>query len=403
MQTIGLEIQLNEENLKRLLHRYHFKESDFAQLSALSRVLQSLIQPRAYYIWKREEAPVSYEDYAVVFLSLGNGVDALQEICLEKEAVTEGYMIECLASELLFMAYQECVRQLQAERGKWAEKIDFLGDTYPLELMEKLYMDFEGIPITFNAQYVLQPKKSVVFLLPMIPMQEGRENASCHICQNCKNTSCILRDETVTESAQAEEEISFGRKLPFSTAINTYGYQRIFGKKGLMHIYCGDGKGKTTAAAGLALRAAAAGEKVVFAQFMKGGRSGEVVTLSQLEQVTILRSEKNFPFYEEMTELQKAELTDIHNAILEELTARVNDGNCGLAVLDEITYPWNWGLIDIEKLQSFLQNAKGRAEVVCTGRDPADFLLEQADYITEMKCIRHPFEKGVAAREGVEY
>ncbi|MCH5274858.1 MAG: cob(I)yrinic acid a,c-diamide adenosyltransferase [Lachnospiraceae bacterium] len=170
-----------------------------------------------------------------------------------------------------------------------------------------------------------------------------------------------------------------------------------------MHIYCGDGKGKTTAAAGLALRAAAAGEKVVFAQFMKGGRSGEVVTLSQLEQVTILRSEKNFPFYEEMTELQKAELTDIHNAILEELTARVNDGNCGLAVLDEITYPWNWGLIDIEKLQSFLQNAKGRAEVVCTGRDPADFLLEQADYITEMKCIRHPFEKGVAAREGVEY
>lgn len=174
-------------------------------------------------------------------------------------------------------------------------------------------------------------------------------------------------------------------------------------EKGLMHVYCGDGKGKTTAAAGLALRAAAVGEKVVFAQFMKGGRSGETEVLSHMEGITVLKSEKRFPFYEQMTDSQKGELKNIHNAMLEEIAAKVQDGLCGLVVLDEITYPCNWGLIDQEKLQTLLKNAKGRTEIVCTGRNPADFLLEQADYITEMKCIRHPFEKGIAAREGVEY
>lgn len=403
MQTISLEVQLDEEDLKNLIRRYRFAQSDFAQLSALSQVLQPIIQTRAYYVWKQKEAPISYEDYAIVFLSLGDGVDALQEVYLEREAVTEGYMIECLASELLLKAYKECVRQLQAECGKWAEKIDFLGDTYPVELMESFYSDFEGMPIAFNAQYVLQPKKSVVFLLPMLPAQEGKEHAPCHVCGNCKNTDCIFREKSDTESVRTEEDASLRKKPHSGTAVSTYGYQRIFGKKRLMHVYCGDGKGKTTAAAGLALRAAAAGEKVVFAQFMKGGRSGEAEALAQMKSVTVLKSDKQFPFYEQMTDLQKEELQNIHNAILEEIAEKVESGECGLVVLDEITYPCSFGLIDMEKLQSFLQIAKGRAEVVFTGRDPADFLLEQADYITEMKCIRHPFEKGIGAREGIEY
>lgn len=174
-------------------------------------------------------------------------------------------------------------------------------------------------------------------------------------------------------------------------------------EKGLMHVYCGDGKGKTTVAVGLALRAAAAGKKVVFAQFMKGGRSGETEALSRMEEVTVLKSDKQFPFYEQMTVPQKEELKGIHNVILEELAAKVEGGECSLVVLDEITYPCSFDLIDTEKLQSFLLNSKGRTEIVCTGRNPADFLLERADYITEMKCIRHPFEKGVGAREGIEY
>lgn len=191
MQKISLEIQLDTEDLRKLIRRYRFSEADFSRLSALFQALEPIVQPRAYYVWKQKEDPVRYEDYAIVFLSLGDGVDALQDVYLEREAVTEGYMIECLASELLLKAYKECVRLLQAERGKWAEKIDFLGDTYPLELMERFYADFEGMPITFNAQYVLQPKKSVVFLLPMLSAQEGKEHTPCHICENCKNVDCI--------------------------------------------------------------------------------------------------------------------------------------------------------------------------------------------------------------------
>lgn len=229
MQTISLEVQLNEEDLRKLIHRYRFSESDFSRLSAIFQALEPIVQPRAYYVWKQKEDPVTYEDYAIVFLSLGDGVDALQEVYLEREAVTEGYMIECLASELLSKAYKECVRLLQAERGKWAEKIDFLGDTYPLELIEGFYADFEGMPITFNAQYVLQPKKSVVFLLPMHPTQEGKENAPCHICGNCKNTDCIFREKSDTDSVQAEEAAPLRKNLRSDTAGSTYGYQRIFG------------------------------------------------------------------------------------------------------------------------------------------------------------------------------
>lgn len=174
-------------------------------------------------------------------------------------------------------------------------------------------------------------------------------------------------------------------------------------KRGLLHLYCGEGKGKTTAAAGLALRTAAAGGKVVFAQFMKGRESGETEMLARIAGVEVLRSPRDFPFYGQMSGREKEELRGIHNRILEELARRVSTGDCGLAVLDEITYPCAFNLIDTEKLKSFLKSARGRTEVVCTGRNPADFLLEEADYITEMKCIRHPFEKGISARKGIEY
>lgn len=174
-------------------------------------------------------------------------------------------------------------------------------------------------------------------------------------------------------------------------------------QNGLMHLYMGDGKGKTTAAVGLAVRAAGAGENVIFAQFMKGGKTAELESLKKLEHIRILRSDKEFPFYGQMTQEQKEEQTEIHNRILDAVTASVQAGETGLIVLDEITYPVRWGMIDCEKLKLCLQLAKGKTEIVCTGRNPDAFLLECADYITEMKNIRHPYENGIAAREGIEF
>ncbi len=174
-------------------------------------------------------------------------------------------------------------------------------------------------------------------------------------------------------------------------------------QNGLMHLYLGDGKGKTTAAVGLAVRAAGTGEKILFAQFMKGGKTGELESLRKLENIRVLRSEKEFPFYEQMTQEQKKEQTEIHTWILDEVIASAQSGEAGLIVLDEVTYPFRWGLMDCERLKTFLQWAKGKIEVVCTGRNPDGFLLDCADYITEMKKIRHPYDKGIDAREGIEY
>lgn len=182
----------------------------------------------------------------------------------------------------------------------------------------------------------------------------------------------------------------------------------------MIHLYTGDGKGKTTASVGLAVRAAGRGMKVCFAQFMKGGDSGELHVLSELPQVRILRSRKEFGFYNTLSDKEKRELTEIHNGILEELITAAEEGSCDMIVLDEVTYPVNWGLFDRTKLDRLLAlgmtGKKSEAgceirvpELVLTGRAPDAFLLECADYVTEMKCVRHPYDKGVPAREGIEY
>lgn len=85
------------------------------------------------------------------------------------------------------------------------------------------------------------------------------------------------------------------------------------------------------------------------------------------------------------------------------MTDLVNEGECDLLVLDELTYPYDWNLISKEMVKELICRKPEALELVITGRNPAEFFLEHADYITEMKAIRHPYEKGVAAREGIEY
>lgn len=181
----------------------------------------------------------------------------------------------------------------------------------------------------------------------------------------------------------------------------------------MIQIYCGDGKGKTTAAAGLALRAAGSGMKVIFSQFMKGNDTGELHSLRQIKNIEIVRSNKQFGFYNTLTEQQKQELTQIHNEILDRLLKATEDECCDMIILDEITYPVSFHLIDEEKLRELLLHGHGEklsagshvkeTEIILTGRNPADFMTDRADYITEMHAVRHPFEKGIAARKGIEY
>ena len=171
--------------------------------------------------------------------------------------------------------------------------------------------------------------------------------------------------------------------------------------EGLIHVYCGDGKGKTTASVGLTVRAAGAGKQVVFTQFYKDGTSSEIAVLKQLSNVKIVVCEKHYGLFRRMTDDQKEAARKDYTALLEQAIAEAQHAD--LLVLDESVSACNHGAIPEERLLGFLREKPENLEVVLTGRSPSTRLLEYADYVTRMGCEKHPFSRGIPARRGVEF
>lgn len=167
---------------------------------------------------------------------------------------------------------------------------------------------------------------------------------------------------------------------------------------GLIHLYHGDGKGKTTAAMGLAVRALGCGRRVVIVQFLKGGATGELEPLQTLG-ATFYRGKAGQKFVFQMNEEEKAATRALQTENLRRALADPAD----LLILDEACAACRLGLVDETVLKKAVLQKPAQREVVLTGREPADWMLAAADYCTEMQCRRHPYEKGIAAREGVEY
>lgn len=171
----------------------------------------------------------------------------------------------------------------------------------------------------------------------------------------------------------------------------------------MIHVYCGDGKGKTTASVGLAIRMAGTGGKVVYSQFMKGNDSGEHNILGAISNITLLKNERNLGFTFQMNEEQKRELTKMHNEKLQRILKTLEEGCCDLLVMDELTYPYRDQHVDRNLVQTILKEYGQKIEICITGRNPHENLLDLADYVTEMKMIDHPYRKGVPARKGIEF
>lgn len=170
---------------------------------------------------------------------------------------------------------------------------------------------------------------------------------------------------------------------------------------GLIHIYCGDGKGKTTAAIGLAVRAAGSGKKVLLLQFFKDGKSSEFSALAHVPGIETVPQTRTFGFSWTLTPEEKEEARGYYAGLLEEVFRRA--GGFDLLVLDEAMSACTTGMIDEARLLALLAGKPAELEVVLTGRNPSQALLDAADYVTEMKKIKHPYERGVAARKGIEY
>lgn len=170
---------------------------------------------------------------------------------------------------------------------------------------------------------------------------------------------------------------------------------------GLIHLYCGDGKGKTTAALGLALRAAGAGKQVVFTQFFKDGSSSEIEPLAALPGVRVFHADTVRGFYRNMTPIQREQAGKDYTALFRQVTQAAQEAD--LLILDEIVSACNRGVVPEKLVTDFLREKPTRLEVVLTGRNPSAALLELADYITEMRKLRHPFDRGIGARKGIEF
>lgn len=170
-------------------------------------------------------------------------------------------------------------------------------------------------------------------------------------------------------------------------------------KMGLLHVYCGEGKGKTTAALGLAVRAAGRGMKVTIARFLKTEDSGEVTVLRGIPGIYVFPCEKSFGFTFSMSEEERREA----GAYYQDLFCRAVEKETDVLILDEILAVCEAGLLDKGQVEEFLLRRLPETEVVMTGRKPWKGLLDRADYVTEMRAVRHPYQRGIAARRGIEY
>lgn len=170
----------------------------------------------------------------------------------------------------------------------------------------------------------------------------------------------------------------------------------------MIHYYYGGGKGKTTAAMGLAVRALGRGKRVFIVQFLKNAPSGEAMFLEQAPGATLRRGKAGGRFAFGMTGEERAETMRMHNENLSEGIAAVRAGQCDMLVLDEVGDALGRELLDAKALLTFLEEA-GPVEVVMTGHKPVPALLQAADYVTVMQKEKHPYDQGVGARAGVEF
>ena len=174
-------------------------------------------------------------------------------------------------------------------------------------------------------------------------------------------------------------------------------------KKGLIIVHTGPGKGKTTAALGLAFRAVGSGLKVLMVQFIKGSwHYGELDTAEMLgpERMVIRPMGRGFVKL-------GGELDPEHKQAAEEAWAfareKILSGEYDMIVLDEINYALSYGLLAVEAVLDTLRHKPEKVHMVLTGRNAHPAIVELADLVTEMREVKHPYQKGIEAQRGIEY
>lgn len=172
--------------------------------------------------------------------------------------------------------------------------------------------------------------------------------------------------------------------------------------KGLIHVYCGDGKGKTTAALGLALRAAGAGMHVNIVQLLKGRPTAELASLALLPNITVVRGNPSGKFSFVMNAQEREQALALHNNLLGQALDAAQAGNFQLLIIDELMGALSAKLVDEALVKKLILEKPQALEIAVTGRNPPEWLLDAADYVSEVCMRKHPYTKGIPARRGIE-
>lgn len=174
-------------------------------------------------------------------------------------------------------------------------------------------------------------------------------------------------------------------------------------EKGYVQIYTGEGKGKTTAALGLGFRAVGRGFKVTLLQFLKGMYTGEIESINHFkDRFTLMRIGETDRFFWTLSEEEQEKLQEQCQKEWDGFIKWLKDNPQDVLILDEIMAAMKNGLITIEQVCSFIDEKTPGMEIVLTGRDIPAEVAERADLITEMKKIKHYYDKGVTSRDGIE-
>lgn len=170
--------------------------------------------------------------------------------------------------------------------------------------------------------------------------------------------------------------------------------------KGYIQVYTGNGKGKTTAAFGLALRAAGAGKKTFIAQFVKGKIYSEITAVQKfIPLITVKQYGLDCFIVKAPTQAD----IDIARKGLEEVSGIISSGNHDIVILDEANIALYYNLFDAEEIIKAVKNKPDKMEIIITGRYAPPEITEIADLVTEMTEVKHYYAKGIQAREGIEF
>lgn len=174
--------------------------------------------------------------------------------------------------------------------------------------------------------------------------------------------------------------------------------------QGCIQIYTGNGKGKTTAAMGQAVRAVGGGYRVYIVQFLKNWDTGELHSLKKFEpELQIFRFEKPRKFFWELNEEEKAEVKKEIQTAFEFCKKVFQNKECDILIMDEVMGAIGNNLLDIQEVVDFMHSKPEDMELVMTGRNVPEAIMEAADLVTEMREIKHYYAKGVPARKGIEF